>query len=635
MLDSVRNSKRLVQVILILIAATFSLFGVQSYLRGARGATDVATVGDSKITEQEFDRALREQRDRLIAAGGAELDRKQLETPEFREAVLRQEINKRLILLETAKTRMGVSDRMLQMTLANLPAFQDNGHFSMQKYEAAVRSRGMSRGQFEASARQDLTVQQLITGVVESGFYPKSLQDRWVALQGEERMVAEAQLSPQAYASKVSVTPDQVSKYYEAHRSEFHTPEQVRIEYVVLSPEILAEQIKVSDDDMQAWYKEHESQYRTPEERRASHILISVAKDAPQADVDKARAKAESLLAEVRAHPDRFAALAKEHSQDPGSSAQGGDLGFFPREAMVKQFSDAAFAMKENQISDLVRSDFGFHIIRLTGIHPAVGKTFDQVKDEISIELRKQAANRRFAEVAENFSNMVYEQSDSLKPVVDKYGLQIKSSDWISKNEAAGLPPPLNNAHLVDALFSPDAIKDKRNTEAIEVAQNTLVSARVVDHRDAAEQTLDQVRSAIDARLKQEQILTMVRKDGEAELAKLQAGENPDLKWSPARPVVRQMAQGPIADLIHSMFRAPAEKLPAYVGGQLPNGAYGFYRIESVREATGAEAEAARKAALSQLLREQTESDMGSYLAALRARYPVKINQAALAKEKS
>lgn len=635
MFDSVRNNKRVVQLILFLIAVTFSLFGVESYLRdgGARG--DAAEIGDARISNQEFERALRDQGERLMAAGGAEFDRAVLDTPEFREAVLRQEVNKRLLLLEAAKGRVGVSDAMLQKTLANLPAFQEDGRFSMQRYEAAVRSRGMSREQFEAAARQDLAVQQLVTGVVESGFYPKSLQDRWVAVQTEERMVSELVIPADAEAGKVSVTPEDVQKYFEAHRADFRTPEQVRIEYLVLSPEALAEQVAVSEDELRAWYRDHETQYRTPEERRASHILVAVAKDAPQAEVDKARAKAESLLKEVRANPQRFAEIAKANSDDPGSKAQGGDLGFFPREAMVKPFADAAFTLKEQQISDPVRSDFGWHIIRVTGIRAAVGKSFEDVKDEISIELRKQAASRKFAEAAETFSNLVYEQSDSLKPAAEKYGLKIRESEWISKAASAGLPAPINDARLVEALFAPDALQDKRNTEAIEVAQNTLVSARVVEHRPAADQTLEQVKPVVEALLRRDRGRELVRKAGEEKLAKLQAGETLDVTWTPARPVVRQMAQGPIAGLVHAMFRVPADKLPAYVGELLPNGAYGIYRIESVREATGDEVEAVRKAALGQLLREQTESDMGAYLGALRARYPVEINRAVLAKDKN
>ncbi len=634
MFDSVRNNKRVIQFILLLIVVTFAFFGVESYLGGGAVRGDAAEVGDGRVSnrnssarcvsrETAHGRGRRPVRSRH--AGYAGVSRSGA-APGDQQAPA---------AAGSAKGHIGVSDAMLQRTLANLSAFQEDGRFSMKRYEAAVRSRGMSREQFEAAARQDLIVQQLVTGVVESGFYPKALQDRWVAVQTEERMVAELVIPAEAEAGKVVVTAEEVQKYFDAHRADFRTPEQVRIEYLVMSPEILADQVTVSEDELRAWYQEHEAQYRTPGERRASHILVAVAKDAPQAEVDKARAKAEALLKEVRAKPQRFAEVAKANSDDPGSKAQGGDLGYFPREAMVKPFADAAFALKEQEIGDLVRSDFGWHIIRVTGIRPAVGKSFADVKDEISIELRKQAASRTFAEAAEAFSNLVYEQSDSLKPAAEKYGLKMRESDWISKAASASLPAPLNNARLVEALFAPDALQDKRNTEAIEVAQNTLVSARVVEHRPAADQTLEQVKPVVEALLRRDRARDLVRKDGEEKLAKLQAGEKLDLSWTPPRPVVRQMAQGPIAGLVHAMFRVPADKLPAYVGEQLPNGAYGIYRIESVRKAAGEEAEAVRKAALAQLLREQTESDMGAYLGALRERYPVDINRAVLVRDRN
>lgn len=285
------------------------------------------------------------------------------------------------------------------------------------------------------------------------------------------------------YVAKVKLEDGAAKKFYDENTEQFRTPDQAKVEYVVLTPESLA--VEVSEAEIKAWYDGHKERYQQPEERRASHILIA----AEKLGKDKARQKAEEVLREVQAKPAAFAELARKHSDDPGSASQGGDLGFFGRGMMVKPFEDATFALRDGEVSGIVESDFGFHIIKLTGQHVAREKPLAEVRGEIERELKSSAVARKFAEAAESFSNMVYEQSDSLQPVAEQFKLKIQRSDWIGReaNPAAGV---LGNAKLLAAVFSDDTIQNKRNTEAVEVAQNTLVAARIAEYQPASVQPL-------------------------------------------------------------------------------------------------------------------------------------------------
>ncbi|PIV75629.1 MAG: peptidylprolyl isomerase, partial [Rhodocyclales bacterium CG17_big_fil_post_rev_8_21_14_2_50_68_7] len=415
MFDSIRSSKRVVQIILALIILPFAFWGVESYVGFIGGGTDVAKVGSTKIGAVDFSRTLREQQDRLRAALGKEFSPAMLDRPEARRAVLETMINQRLLLLQAFDSHLRVSDEELRAYIASIPQLQADGQFSRARYEELLRAQGMTEAGFEQSLRQDLLVQQILAALAEGGFATRSEVARWLALEAETREVSEALFKPERFASRVEPTEEALRKYYEANRKSFETPEEVRAEYVVLSAASVAAQVNVPEEEAKAWYDGQKDRYTQPEQRRASHILIAAAKDAPAAEIEKARAAAEEILKQVRARPDAFASLARSRSQDQGSAASGGDLGFFARGAMVKPFEDAVFSLKEGETSGLVQSDFGFHIIRLTGIQGGGGKKFEEVREDILRELRQQAAGRQMAQLAENFSNIVYEQADSLK----------------------------------------------------------------------------------------------------------------------------------------------------------------------------------------------------------------------------
>ena len=623
MFDAVRNNKRMVQVFLALIILPFAFFGVESYVSNVGTGNELAKIGDVKISPQQFQEALREQQDRLRAQLGGQFDSKLLDTPEARKAILDDLVDQRLLVLEANKRKLVAGDDAIRRTVGSIDAFKVDGKFSSERYEAALRNQGMTPAGFEAQLRQDLTVQQLAGALGQSGVVARTVSDRVIAMQTETRNVQESRIALDGYLGQVKLADGAAKKFYDENAKQFETPEQAKAEYLVLSMETIGAQMAVSDAEIKAWYDGHKDRYAVPEERRASHILVASEK----VGKDKAKSRAAELLAEIRKDPSSFAELAKKNSDDPGSAAKGGDLGFFGRGMMVKPFEDTTFALKDGEISGVVESDFGFHIIKLTGIHAAKEKPLAEVRGEIEEELRKTAASRKFAEAAETFSNLVYEQSDSLKPAAERFKLEVKQSGWINRqaNPANG---PVGNEKVLAALFSEDSVKNKRNTETVEIAPNTLVAARVAEYKPAALLPFESVKTSIETLLTRQEAQAMARKEGETRLEALKKGED-RLAWGAIKKVSRMDPRQVPPPAVPVVFKMDAAKLPAYAGVELPGSGYLLVKLAAVD--AGPPLDAARKQALvGQLATLEAQEEVKGYLAALRARYKVEINKAAL-----
>jgi len=629
MFDSVRNNKKIVQIFLALITLPFAFFGVDSYVRNMGAGNDVASVGDSKISAPEFDQALRERQDQLRRALGENFKSEMMNTPEAKLAVLNSLIDRRLLLLEANKNHLLTSDEMLRDFISKVPSLQVDGKFSQERYETVIRAQGKSQPQFEAMLRQDLTLQQLVGAVSDTAFVSDSQAEAMLRLQSEERQFSESRVAPEQFADKVKIEAAAVQKFYDDNKARFEVPEQIKAEYIVLSLDALMAQVTVGDAEVKDWYEGHKDRYVQGEERRASHILIE-AKAA--ADKEKAKAKAEEVLKEVQGSPAKFADLAKKYSQDTGSAANGGDLGFFGHGMMVKPFEEAVFKLKDGEISGLVESDFGYHIIKLTGVKASKQRPFEEVRADIEGELKHQAAARKFTEEAETFSNMVYEQSDSLQPAADKFKLKLQQSALIPKNPdpaATAALGPLSNAKVLTALFSDDSIKNKRNTEAVEVAPNTLLAARVLEHVEASSVPFDKVKADIEKQLVREESAKLAKSSGEATLAELKkAGDDKKLTWSPVKTISRMQGQQVPQDALKAIFRADAEKLPAYEGAAVGD-AYTLYKIEKVIPLEKIDAEK-RKSLQNEYSNIVAKEDLSAYLSSLRARYKISINKAKL-----
>ena len=628
MFDAVRNNKKIVQVFLALITLPFAFFGVESYVRNAGTGDAVARIGDVKISPQQYQQAMREQQDRLRAQLGGQFDAKMLDTPEARKAILDDLVDQQLLLLEANKKSLFASDEAIRQTIGSIDAFRVNGKFSPERYEAALRGQGMTPAGFEARLRQDLTLQQLATAVSQSGITARTVSDRILAMQTETRDIQEYRLPLDTFLDKVKLADGAAKKFYDDNSRQFEMPEQAKVEFVVMSMDAIAAALAITDGEVKAWYDGHKDRYQQAEERRASHILIGFEK----LGKDKARAKAEEVLKEVRKNPAAFADLARKNSDDPGSAAKGGDLGFFGSGMMVKPFEDATFALKDGEISGIVESDFGFHIIKLTGIHAAKGKDLAEVRGEIEAELKKAAGSRKFAEAAEAFSNIVYEQSDSLKPAAEKFGLAVKQSEWLGR-QVNPVNGPLANEKLLAAVFSEDSVKNRRNTEAVEIAPNTLVAARIVNYKPATLQPFESVKGSIETLLRRQEAQALARKDGEARLEALRKGDD-NLGWGAVKSVSRLDPRQVPPPAVPTIFKMDAGKLPAYAGVDLPGSGYALFKL--VKLNAGEALDDARKQALvRQLNTLEAQEEVHSYLAALRNRYKVEINTAALeAKEK-
>jgi peptidyl-prolyl cis-trans isomerase D len=630
MFDFIRSHQRLMQLfLLLLIVPSFVFFGVQGYERMNQSTQSVAKVAGQPITQGELDNAQREQVSRMRQTYGPSIDAAMFDTPEARAQTLDGLIAQRVLMWQAAKQSLGTTDRQLQQTIMAIPQLQVDGKFDQDRYLALLAQQGMTPAVFEQRLRQDLAIQQLSAAIENSVIVPKAVVDRFASIVGQRREVRPLLFKPADYLAKVELAPDAVQKAYDAHPDAYMNPESARVEYVVLSADALAKQVTVSDQDARAFYEQNKTRYEVPEQRRASHILVAAPKDASDADKAKARAKAEDLLKKVRANPADFAKLAKQFSDDPGSAANGGDLDYMGRGATVPPFEAALFGLKDHEISDVVQTDFGYHIIQLTGIKPADVKPFESVKSDIVAEIGKQLAQKKFEDDAEAFSNGVYEQADALAPTAQKFGLTVMTADQVTRTPSANADPanPLANAKLLAALFSVDSIKNHHNTEAIETSPGVLVAARILDYKPAARKPLSAVADAIRAQLVNAEATRLADDAGREALAKLQAGDTAAkaLAFGPPIGITRADQSAVPADAVIAIFRTDAAKLPAYTGLALPGGDYAIYAIDNVTAAPAADP--TRRASLTQSIAKQLGAiEFDGYVTDLRKRAKVQVS---------
>ena len=621
MFDFVERNKKIVQVILGLVILTFMFWGIQSYRSG--GANDAASVDGEKIGMNEFDLALKQQQENLRASMGKNADA-MLDSPGFRIAVLERLIQKRLLLNDAAHVRIAVSDAQLIAAIQSIPAFQQNGVFSQDRYESLLKGQGLTPVRFEHEVRQDLERQQLLGAVADNGFVAQTSARQFAAIVDQQRAVNLASFTPEQYLQGLKASDQEIGKYYNDHLDEFKVPEQVRVDYLVFSPETLQGQIQVSEEEAKQYFDAHKAEFSVPEERSASHILIAVAKNASAQQVDDARAKAEKIRGELKKDPKKFAELAKKYSQDPGSASNGGSLGFFKQGMMVKPFDDAVFSMKKGEISDLVRSEFGFHIIRLDDIKPAETKSFNDARNEVMRLVAAQQAGKKFSDNADNFSNMVYEQSGSLKAAADAFRLPIQTSGWLSESGSNASFP--SNKKLLQAIFSDDAMKKKRNTEAVEVSANVLVSAHVVDTKPAYTKPLSEVSVEIGKKLDEQQAMQAALNQGKERLKALQSGKDEGVSWQAGIDVSRRNA-GDLGspEIADAVFKADVSKLPVYAGVETPKG-YVIVRISRLIEAPSPNPSELK--GLSNQMREAAyQEELSDYFNGLKGRAKITVNR--------
>ena len=628
MFEFIRTHQRLMQfLLLLLIFPSFAFFGLESYTRFRDHDNAVAKVAGQSITQQEWEAAHREQMERFRQMLGSQFDPKMFDTPEAKQSVLDNLIAQRVLAHEVVRNSLLVSDQALQQTILGIPGLTTaDGKFDSERYKSLLAMQGMTPAGYEARLRQDLAIQQINSAIQTTAFVPKTVANRLSDLNDQEREVQERLFKAADYVSQVKVTDEMLKAYYEKNIAQFEVPEQVKAEYLLLDSNTIAAQILVSDADIKSYYEQNAKHYGTEEQRRASHILIKVDKSAPEVEKSTAKAKAEKLLAQVRKSPGDFAKIAKENSQDPGSAERGGDLDFFGKGMMVKPFEDEVFKLKKNEVSDVVQSDFGYHIIMLTDVKPASTKTLDEVKAEIVAEIRKQQAAKKYAELAEQFTNTVYEQSDSLKSVADKLKLNIQTVSNLTRSPNRSIAPtvPYNNPKFLKALFSDDTIKNKRNTDAIEVAPNTLIAGHVVEYKPATKRPFEEVKDVVREHVVQSEALNLARKAGEETLASLLNASDDASGFSTTKTISRVKPDGVTTTALQAIMKADTSKLPAYAGTDLGAQGYVVYRINKVTQPATPDT-AGRQAEQQQIANALAQQEMQAYLESLKKKAKAEI----------
>lgn len=621
-----RHSKVIAGPLFLLIILAFVLVGVDGYKNMSdRGAT-VATVGNAKITQEEWDLAHKNEVDRLRSSV-PNLDPKLLDSAEARYSTLERLVREKVMAEAVQSSHMNTSNARLARELQQNPAIASlrkaDGTLDMERYRQLAASQGLTPEGFEARVRRDLSLMQVESAVTSTAFSPKLLSDMALNAFFERREVQVLRFSPADVASKINPSDADMEAYFQANTALFQSTETANIEYVVLDLDSVKKTASVSEADLRAYFEQNAARFSGKEERRASHILINAPKDMPGAERIKAKELAGSLLAQVRKSPETFAEVAKKNSQDGGSAPRGGDLDFFGRGAMVKPFEDAAFAMNKGEISDVVESDFGYHIIKLVDVKGAKQPSFEDVRASLEPELRAQLAQRKFAEVAEAFTNGVYEQSDSLKPVADRLKLEVKTASNLQRQPLPGATGPLANTKLLEAVFSADSLEKMRNTEALELGANQLVSARVVSYSPARPLAFAEVKAQVRERLVASRALEQVKKEGSEKLAALQA--NPAAVSMPAPVIVsRDAPQGLAGVVVDAALKIDPAKLPGFAGTELGGQGYAVVRVNKVMPRISVD-EARAKQEQTQYAQWVAAAESSAYFESLKQRFKVQI----------
>jgi len=628
MFDFVRKHTRIMQFLLfLLIFPSFVLFGIDGYNRFREKGEVVATIDGQDITQSEWDAAHRNEVERLrVSMPG--IDMKMFDTPQAKYGTLDRLLRERLLSVAAEKLHLNVSDQKLASELQQNPTIaslrRPDGSLDIERYKQLAASQGMTPEMLEARIRADLSARQVVGAVGSSSVFPAALANVTLGAYFEQREIQVSQFSAAAKMASLKPTPEALEAFYQKNAAQYRSAERADVSYVVLDLASVQKSIVLQESDLKTYYEQNLSRVAAQEERRASHILFTVAKDASDADRAKVKAKAEEVLAELKKKPAQFAELAKKYSQDPGSANKGGDLDYFGRGAMVKPFEDAAFSLAKGETSGLVSSEFGFHIIRVTDVKQPKQRSFEEMRPTIEADVRRQQAQRKFAEVAEQFTNLVYEQSDSLKPVAERLKLEIRQATQVSRQAPQGAQGPLANPKVLSALFAPDAIEKKRNTEAIEIGPNQLLAARIDAFTPAKTLPLSEVKDTATLAWQREEAAAMARKEGEAQLAAWKA--KPEASNVGAAVVIARDQPGKLpAAVIDAALRAPTDSLPGWVGVDLGREGYAVVKVNRVIPRT-AQSERARERA--QLTESLAGAESIAYYNHLKERFKAEIKVA-------
>ncbi|MEI4961719.1 peptidylprolyl isomerase [Aeromonas caviae] len=522
MLDKLREGAqgKVAKVILGLIILSFALAGVGSYLNGP-ARTAPATVNGNDISAPALENAYRNERARMESQMGEAFNQLAANPDymkQFRRGVLDRLIDQALIDDKARSLGLRVSDEQIKQAIVAMPEFAENGKFSNDRYLQLIRRAGMTPEMFRDSLRQDMVRQQLMSAVLGSEFALKGEAEQLDRLYNQTRDLRLIRLAASAYVDGIEVSDAEVEQFYKANSARFMNDETVKVDYLLLDAANLGKNIKVTEQDAQDYYDQHQDLFQRPERRQVAHILIPFGKDEKAAEQ-----KAEAVLAKAKAGDD-FAALAKADSSDTFSAKKGGELDWFEKGVMDPAFEKAAFALaKAGDLSAVVKSPFGFHIIKLLGVEPAKTKPFVDVMSDTIARLQSEKAKEQFFAEQQKMADSSFENPDSLDLTAEAMGLQVQSTGYFSQADA---PAPLNDPKVLSVAFSEQLRDDNTNSDVIELADGKALVLHIMGHQPKAAKPLAEVKEQVITAIKHDKASEVARGKAQGLLDKLKAGEN-------------------------------------------------------------------------------------------------------------
>jgi len=576
MLQNIRDNSQgwIAKTIIGIIVVLLALTGFDAIFNAASNSQTAAEVNGEEISRYDLDQAMNMQRRQLAQQLGSDFDPSMLDERLLRNAALGSLID-RMLLLQSAKSAdFAFSREALDQLILQTPEFQVDGVFNAARFDQVLQQMGYSRVQFRQLLEQEMLIGQLRAGISGTGFVTDQQVENFARLEMQTRDFDT--LTVPARSDAIEVSDEQISEYYEANADRFRTPERVIVEYVELKKESFFDQVEVSDEELQALYQKQIA--NLAEQRRAAHILIETGAESGD---DEAKAKIDEIAARVKGGED-FAAVAKEVSQDPGSANEGGDLGFAGPGVYDPAFEEALYALKEGEVSAPVRSEFGWHIIKLLGVQSPEVPSLESMRPELVRELKAQQVEQRFVEVSKQLEDSAFEASDLAQPA-QELGLMVQTTEPFGRDGGQGIAA---NRQVVQAAFSDEVLVDGANSSVIELDPDTSIALRVKEHLQPAAIPLADVRDDIVEQLQQSLAAERAREKGEQLLADLRNGEQADGQWQTIEAAGRSQ-EGVAPALLQQVFRMPrpAEQgKPSYAGVALSNGDYAVVRLNGVNE---------------------------------------------------
>lgn len=576
MLEKIRNStdSKLAKVILGIIIIPFALFGIDSYLSSVGSNVFVAKVNGVEISGQQYQNSeslIKEQ------MGGANSDPALFQSPQFKKAVIENLISAELMNQSINDNGFVISDEQLSNYIVGMPDFQENGKFSQERYDQIVQYNNLSPKKLEDRIRVQMATQQAKDSLNKLLYIPNEIIQPLVNLAYQKRDISLHEIKLDDYKKKIKPSNEDIQKFYDENTDSFVRPDRIKIEFLIYSVAGIVPTISITDNDVKTFFETNKDQFQADQQRNAKHILFAYQPGIDFEEKGRIRDFAQTNLNEIKKDPKTFESKAKELSQDIESAKNGGDLGFFSRGDMVKPFEDVVFSLKENEISDLVETEFGLHIIMLAEIK-GEEISFDKLKTQIKGELLYGKALEQYASSAEDFNNTVYENSENLDVASEKFGLEVQKSQWLTLDDARKF---FNNDAFANEIFSKESIDAKSNTLAIEVSPNNLVSARVVDFSPSALQPLEDVKDKVNEYIVGIQSQELIIEDGNQLVEDLKSN-NTSIEWFDELVIDRIDKQGLSDPLVKKIFQVETNNMPAFAGFYDLSGEYVVIKVNKV-----------------------------------------------------